>query len=215
MRNGTIDREGAAVVPFYMKHALKRIAIHVITIAALSGVIGVLLAEGPRLLEAGQRGALSPRTAMLVVSKGWKLSLDIAGIAALLSLVFLRAVPLSRAACGVVGGMIVGGLVGGGLAWPSEARRMGSRLDDRRHGLRPGRRERATLGRGTRVAWIPGAGGDAADEVNARRSVMHRGRQSAADTQPASDHLDSSVERSPGEHAGCTAGRTRSSPPRS
>jgi hypothetical protein len=105
-----------------MKRELKRVALHVLTLALLSGVLGALLADAPRFLEADQRGELALRTALLMMAQGWRLSLDIAAIAAALALVFLRAVPLPRAAAWLTAGMTLGALTGVGLSWSSEVR---------------------------------------------------------------------------------------------
>jgi len=105
-----------------MKQELKRVAILVLTLAVLSGVLGVLLVVGPRLVESHGRGELTVSAALRTFAQGWRFSLDIAAIAAALAVVFLRGVPLSRSAVWIAAGMILGALVGAGLAYSSEIR---------------------------------------------------------------------------------------------
>jgi hypothetical protein len=105
-----------------MKSELRRIAIHVLALAVVSGMLGVLLAGAPRCVDAGERGELALWPALRTLAGGWRLGLDFAGIGALLALAFLRAVPLPRAAAWIAAGMTLGALVGAGLAWSSEIR---------------------------------------------------------------------------------------------
>ena len=101
---------------------LKRIAIHVLALAVLSGVLGVVLVEVPRFFEASERGTVAASSVLLAMAKGWRLGLDIGAIAAVLAAVFLRAVPLPRAAAWITAGMVLGSLTGGALSWSSEIR---------------------------------------------------------------------------------------------
>ena len=101
---------------------LKRIAIHVLALAVLSGVLGVVLVEVPRFFEASERGTVTASSVLLAMVKGWRLSLDIGAIAALMAAVFLRAVPLPRAAAWITAGMVLGSLTGAALSWSSEIR---------------------------------------------------------------------------------------------
>ena len=105
-----------------MKQELKRVAILVLVLSTLSGVLGVLLTVGLRLFDAQGRGDLTISSALVTLAQGWRLFLDIAGISAVLSVVFLRSVPLPRAALCIAGGMITGSMVGAALSFSSEIR---------------------------------------------------------------------------------------------
>ena len=105
-----------------MKHELKRVAILVLTLSILSGALGVVTTVGLRLFDAQGRGDLTLLSALVTLGQGWRLFLDIAAISAVLSLVFLRAVPLPRAALWIAAGMIAGSMVGAALSFSSEVR---------------------------------------------------------------------------------------------
>jgi hypothetical protein len=99
---------------------LKRVALHTLSIATLSGALGVVIAAAPSLYAADRRGELTGTVAVVLLKHAARLGLDIGVIAALHTVTFLRAVPTRRALAWIAAGMLGGSLIGALLTFSTE-----------------------------------------------------------------------------------------------
>lgn len=99
---------------------VKRVGIHALVIASVSAALGVGIAVSPHLYVADQRGTLNPAETFGIIRQAARLGLDIAVIAAFLTVTFLRAVSLRRAAAWIAVGMLAGSIIGAVLTFSAE-----------------------------------------------------------------------------------------------